>query len=363
MKIVDFGIAKMSDIETEGAPGRKLTKTGMIFGTPEYMSPEQAAGKPLDHRVDIYALGVILFEALTGRVPFIGDTFMGILTQHMFEQVPPLRAINQNVVCPEELELVILKALAKEPDERYPSMGAYGRALAVAMDLSGAFHDDHTVPGYGEPSRSARNRARMVEAAPTTEYSGEPRRARMGLAIAGGMLALVAAGVGGYFAFRPQPTAANGTTPVPPVAAAPSHPEENAGLAAVDPERASADDPERTDPPPETVAPSLVSVRVSTQPSGAEIEVDGRGVVCDPSPCSFDASPGEALRIRARRGRLVASRDLEPTEAMEIEMVLSRRGGGARPHGEGNGNGNGSQGTGGHSSNDLKIPDWAKPPR
>ncbi len=57
VKIVDFGIAKMSDIETEGAPGRKLTKTGMIFGTPEYMSPEQAAAEELDHRVDGYALG------------------------------------------------------------------------------------------------------------------------------------------------------------------------------------------------------------------------------------------------------------------------------------------------------------------
>ncbi len=62
VKIVDFGIAKMSDIETPGEPGRKLTKTGMIFGTPEYMSPEQAAGKHLDHRVDVYAMGVILFE-------------------------------------------------------------------------------------------------------------------------------------------------------------------------------------------------------------------------------------------------------------------------------------------------------------
>ena len=62
VKIVDFGIAKMSDIETDGAPGRKLTKTGMIFGTPEYMSPEQAAGKALDHRVDVYAMGVILYE-------------------------------------------------------------------------------------------------------------------------------------------------------------------------------------------------------------------------------------------------------------------------------------------------------------
>ena len=107
-----FGIAKMSDIETPGEPGRKLTKTGMIFGTPEYMSPEQAAGKPLDHRVDVYALGVILYELTTGRVPFVGDSFMGILTQHMFEDPPPLREVNPQAKVSSELELVIARALS-----------------------------------------------------------------------------------------------------------------------------------------------------------------------------------------------------------------------------------------------------------
>jgi serine/threonine protein kinase len=62
----------------------------MIFGTPEYMSPEQAAGKPIDHRVDVYAAGVILYEMFAGRVPFVGDSFMGVLTQHMFEQPPKI---------------------------------------------------------------------------------------------------------------------------------------------------------------------------------------------------------------------------------------------------------------------------------
>jgi len=100
VKIVDFGIAKMSDIETDGAPGRKLTKTGMIFGTPEYMSPEQAAGKELDHRVDVYALGIILYECMAGRVPFVGDTFMGVLTQHLFAELPPIRELNPNTKIP-----------------------------------------------------------------------------------------------------------------------------------------------------------------------------------------------------------------------------------------------------------------------
>ena len=134
VKIVDFGIAKMSDIETDGAPGRKLTKTGMIFGTPEYMSPEQAAGKELDHRVDVYALGIILYECLAGRVPFEGDTFMGVLTQHLFAELPPVREVNPNATVSEELEMVIRKALAKDPDDRYQDTEELAEAIRCALE-------------------------------------------------------------------------------------------------------------------------------------------------------------------------------------------------------------------------------------
>src|SRR5688500_1097368 len=112
----------MSDLETQGPPGRKLTKTGMIFGTPEYMSPEQAAGKPLDHRVDVYSVGIILYEMFTGRVPFSGETFMGILSKHMFQAPPPMREVNPQLAIPPSVEAVIAKAIAKEPDHRQQNM-------------------------------------------------------------------------------------------------------------------------------------------------------------------------------------------------------------------------------------------------
>ena len=96
VKIVDFGIAKMSEIETPGQPGRKLTKTGMIFGTPEYMSPEQAAGKKLDHRVDIYAMGIILYELLTGMCPFQSGKQTTVLAMQLLDTaVPPRRVAAQ----------------------------------------------------------------------------------------------------------------------------------------------------------------------------------------------------------------------------------------------------------------------------
>src|SRR5690606_17232828 len=83
VKIVDFGIAQLrltNEEEAKSAPRRRrLTKTGMIFGTPEYMAPEQAAGKKADQRVDVYAVGIILFEMLTGAVPFTSDSFMAVL--------------------------------------------------------------------------------------------------------------------------------------------------------------------------------------------------------------------------------------------------------------------------------------------
>lgn len=120
VKIVDFGIAQMKDMTGQG--GKKLTQTGMIFGTPEYMSPEQAKGAAIDHRVDIYAVGVIMYEMAAGRTPFVGDSFMGILTQHLYEPAPAILSINPHAQITPEYEAVIAKSLAKNPDERYQSM-------------------------------------------------------------------------------------------------------------------------------------------------------------------------------------------------------------------------------------------------
>ena len=84
VRIVDFGVAKVMG-------GSRLTRAGIVFGTPHYMCPEQAGGQTVDHRADIYALGIILYEMLTGRVPFEADTYMGVLTKHMFVAPPPPR--------------------------------------------------------------------------------------------------------------------------------------------------------------------------------------------------------------------------------------------------------------------------------
>jgi hypothetical protein len=144
VKVVDFGVAKMSDLETP--VGRRLTRTGMIFGTPEYMSPEQALGKAFDHRVDIYALGAIFFELITGRVPFEGENFMEILAKHGSSRVPTLLEANPQTQVSEQLERVVMRALCKDPAQRYQSMGELASELRATPEMPSVAPGDALEP-------------------------------------------------------------------------------------------------------------------------------------------------------------------------------------------------------------------------
>src|SRR4051812_39248079 len=119
-KILDFGIAKVS-----GNDGQNhLTRTGTIFGTPFYMAPEQALGNPVDARTDIYAMGVIAYEVFAGSLPFQGESFMGILTQHISTEPEPVaqRAAKAGRQLPPGLADIVTRCLRKNPAERFQTM-------------------------------------------------------------------------------------------------------------------------------------------------------------------------------------------------------------------------------------------------
>ncbi|MCP4447592.1 MAG: serine/threonine protein kinase [Myxococcales bacterium] len=123
-KLLDFGIAKL----TGDQPGSSRTRTGIVMGTPSYMSPEQCEGKGnIDKRTDVYALGVVLYQMLTGQVPFLGSGYGEILVQHLTQTPAPPSTIRG--VIPPHVEAVCMKALEKSPDARYQCMEDFGAAL------------------------------------------------------------------------------------------------------------------------------------------------------------------------------------------------------------------------------------------
>jgi serine/threonine protein kinase len=132
--VMDFGLAKERTAEPEVV---KLTQTGIVLGTPEFMSPEQIRGKPLDGRSDVYAVGVLAFEMFTGRLPFAGKTPQEMMLARLKGEPLRLRAVRPEL--PAKLEEVIAKSLAVEPAERHQSMGELGAALASVTTTTGVF--------------------------------------------------------------------------------------------------------------------------------------------------------------------------------------------------------------------------------
>jgi serine/threonine protein kinase len=149
VKVCDFGIAQFADAPEEGsAPLRakrgKLTSAGFVIGTPDYMSPEQGRGEPLDARADLYSMGVILYLLLADRTPFDADTPMGIVMMHQTEQPRPPSTLRANV--DPRLEAVCLRAMQKRPGDRYASARDMRAAVRLAIETCPADTASRVVP-------------------------------------------------------------------------------------------------------------------------------------------------------------------------------------------------------------------------
>ena len=190
VKLADFGIARL--IESEDGEG--LTRTDMLLGSADYLSPEQADGRPVDARTDIYSLGILLYECLTGGLPFRGEGFVAVAMKHCAEPLPDPRTARHGL--PDHLVAVTMRAAAKEPSARFPDAEAMVAALEGREGGTAVF-DIPPLPTEDEGDTARRRR---------------PRRRRVALGAL--LLALVVAGaVAAFVAF--EPVGGNSAPPAP----------------------------------------------------------------------------------------------------------------------------------------------------
>jgi serine/threonine-protein kinase len=283
VKVLDFGIAKIINADEGGGPA--LTQTGMIFGTPEYMSPEQAQGSPPDHRVDIYAVGCIMYHMLTGQVPFTADNFMGILTKHLLEAPVPPRKRRPDLEIAPEVEAICLRAMEKDRDKRFADMDALYRALGASGDF--AFEPSQvfvpprlrkaslkypTLAAASVDARESRTAIAVSGSGAGTfedERPGRPDEAPAGsrkpavIAMVVGGVALAIAGL--VFALKPPGKPA---APEPAAAAVNPSPTQAAAIA--------APPPAATPTPAPAATPKPAAAAAETPPPGAETSKPGR---------------------------------------------------------------------------------------
>ncbi|HVZ75492.1 MAG TPA: serine/threonine-protein kinase [Polyangia bacterium] len=234
VKVLDFGIAKVVN-QDDGGP--RLTQAGAIFGTPEYMAPEQAQGQAPDHRVDVYAVGCIMYHLLTGEVPFHAENFMGILTKHMLEPVIPPRVRQPKLGIAADVEAVCMRALEKDREKRWQDMDAFYRALGAAggepFEASGVYVANPALrfPTLATPNPVARAREMKTEVAPlpvpaaTFDDERPVARRSAGLKLGGVVVAVAVVAVLAVLVLRPsKPPPKAEAKPAPAVVTPPPAP-------------------------------------------------------------------------------------------------------------------------------------------
>ncbi|HEY9678030.1 MAG TPA: protein kinase [Drouetiella sp.] len=143
VKVVDFGVAKLMN---DSPDGQRLTQAGEVCGSPVYMSPEQCTGAELDQRSDIYSMGIVIYETLTGKLPILGKTMVDTMSKHISEMPPTFTQARPDLYIPERLEQVVFRALAKDPNDRQQSMDELRVELENAIPRPGKSQVLRTTP-------------------------------------------------------------------------------------------------------------------------------------------------------------------------------------------------------------------------
>jgi eukaryotic-like serine/threonine-protein kinase len=220
LKVTDFGIARSGSSQ--------MTEVGSIIGTAQYLSPEQARGAPVDQRSDVYSVGIVLYEMLTGKVPFTGDTPLEIAMKHLSEVPVPPSEVREDV--PDDLDLIVLRSLAKDPEDRYQTaeemdadLARVARGLSVSTETADAATAVLAGAGIsGAPTIIAPKPTKVAPPQPPARtppaayygYEGPPRRSRSIWPWLLVLLLLVGAGFAAWFAYGKIRDQLNANKPV-----------------------------------------------------------------------------------------------------------------------------------------------------
>jgi serine/threonine-protein kinase len=292
VKIVDFGIAK------DQTYTKRLTQAGMVLGTPEYMSPEQATGQATDHRVDMYSLGCILYEMLTGDVPFKDDTATKTLTLHVFEKPVPPSVRRPDLAIPPALEAVVMRCLQKKRDDRFADL----RELMGALERAGG---ELREKGASEPG----TRAAPVPGASDTETALAAVRPRR-TALYAGLAVLAAAALALTLGLARSKRAEQS---IPPAA----------------PERLAVN-PAPVPKPAAPIAPSpaqpaTVEISLGSVPAGAEVLDGDERLGLTPLTLHRPRSDAPERFAFHHSGFREESREVVPNRDLDVEVVLAPR--------------------------------------
>ncbi len=145
VKVVDFGVAKLIPINNVSEESQTLTQAGEVCGSPVYMSPEQCLGQSLDARADIYSMGVVLYETLTGKLPLLGKNMVETMSKHLNETPPPFHEVRPDLYIPERVEQVVMRALSKDPYQRPQTMAELAQDLQFSIPRPGQSQQLRTV--------------------------------------------------------------------------------------------------------------------------------------------------------------------------------------------------------------------------
>jgi serine/threonine-protein kinase len=278
VKILDFGVAKILG-------SSRRTKVGTVFGTPHYMSPEQGRGHEIDHRTDIYSLGVIMYQCLTGRVPFEADTYMGIVTKHLFARPEPI-AVGDGEPAEHRIEPVVMRCLEKDAANRYAIMDdlAHDLEAVLAGEPSGAERD---LRGGGR--LRLREQERVLAPARPEAIEPVPLVRTSAVWVAGGLALAIVAGLAWWRPWQraAEPVAADGGV----VTLSSATPTVGPAVAPIALDTATAPGVLEAPPPPsgETTAAATAGRRRATPSDGASSKADPTASAT--ATASVDAAP------------------------------------------------------------------------